>query len=114
MREIVADESLVARCGLYCGACRRYLAEKCPGCVWNEKASWCGSRTCTLEHGYHSCADCSLKPIEECKDFNNFMAKVFGFVFRSDRKACVLRIREIGPAAFAEEMAAAKHQSIRR
>jgi hypothetical protein len=58
MREIIADKKLIAFCGLYCGACARYLAEKCPGCRENEKASWCGVRSCCLERGYAGCADC--------------------------------------------------------
>ena len=30
----------IAFCGLYCGACRQYLKEKCPGCRKNEKAKY--------------------------------------------------------------------------
>ena len=114
MKEIVADQNLVAKCGLYCGACKRYLNDKCPGCAENEKASWCGVRKCTLEQGYASCADCTLKPIEECKEFNSLMARLFGFIFRSDRKASITRIKQIGPEAYAREMTAANRMSIRR
>ena len=42
------------------------------------------------------------------------MSRIFGFVFRSARRACIERIREIGPAAYAEEMAAKGLQAIRR
>ena len=41
MKEIVADTNLIGYCGLYCGACKRYLKDKCPGCHKNEKAAWC-------------------------------------------------------------------------
>ena len=115
MREIIADKNLVAFCGLYCGACRKYLAEKCPGCRENEKASWCGVRACCLERGYAGCADCPDFPeVRECGKFNNFIARMVGFVLRSDRAACVRLIREKGSDAFAREMASRGAQTIRR
>lgn len=43
-------------------------------------------------------------PVETCKKFNNFIAGVFQVVFRSDRRGCVERIREVGQEAFAAEM----------
>ncbi len=43
-------------------------------------------------------------PLDECRKFNNFMGKLFGLVFRSDRRGCIERIREVGEKAFAEEM----------
>ncbi len=36
MKEIVSDPKLVAYCGLYCGACKRYLQEKCPGWTFDD------------------------------------------------------------------------------
>ena len=115
MKQIVANASLVAKCGLYCGACKRYLNDKCPGCAANEKASkWCKVRTCNLENGYATCADCGIGSIDTCKLYNHFMAKVFGLIFRSDRRACIERIRAIGPAEFAEEMSAKRMVSLPR
>ena len=32
MKNIKADKAMIAVCGLYCGACRKYLMDKCPGC----------------------------------------------------------------------------------
>ena len=43
-------------------------------------------------------------PPQTCKKFDNFIAKVFQVVFRSDRRGCVERIREVGQEAFAAEM----------
>lgn len=114
MRELVADRSLVAKCGLYCGACPRYLKGKCPGCSQNVKASWCKVRTCTMEHNFETCADCTLKPLEDCREFNSFISKVFGFVFRSDRSACIRRIGTVGVDVFADEMTKAGIHSLRR
>lgn len=94
----------IAACGLYCGACPKFTKGKCPGCRAYEKATWCGVRSCCIEHGWQSCADCTLMPLGECKKFNNFIAKVFAVVFRSDRHGCIARIREVGAEAFAAEM----------
>ncbi len=40
----------------------------------------------------------------ECRTFNNFMSKVFGLLFRSDRRGCIERIREVGYEAYLSEM----------
>jgi hypothetical protein len=109
------DKDLVAFCGLYCGACKAYLGEKCAGCRESAKRSWCKVRACCLERGFASCADCGEFPDPaRCGKFNNFMSKLFGLLFRSDRRACILRLREMGREAFAAEMAAAGLQSIKR
>ena len=31
------DAAYVAACGLYCGACRKFVKEQCPGCWENKK-----------------------------------------------------------------------------
>lgn len=114
-KEIIADENLVAYCGLYCGACKRYLAWKCPWCTKNEKASWCTVRTCCMENKFSSCADCKdfSDPVE-CKKFNNFFSKLFWFLFGSDRKACISRIKEVGKCEFAKEMTELKSHTIKK
>ena len=108
------DALLVAACGLYCGACRKHLQGKCPGCKDNVKATWCKIRSCCMEYGYKSCADCTLKPLQDCKTYNNFIGKVFGFIFRSDRAACIRRIKIVGYEAFAKEMQESNRQTIRK
>jgi len=106
MKEIISDPSRIAFCGLYCGACKKFLSDKCPGCQQNQKASWCKVRTCCMELGIKSCADCTEKaPIEDCKKLDSFMAKVFGFFFNSDRMACLKLIKDEGYDAYAEKMA---------
>ncbi|MCP4754048.1 MAG: DUF3795 domain-containing protein [Proteobacteria bacterium] len=115
MKEIVADKNTVAFCGLYCGACRAYLKEKCPGCRDNEKATWCKIRSCCLENDLLSCADCkTFTDPNQCKMFSNFVSKIFGFVFRSNRKACICSISELGYEKYAENMAKSGRQSMRR
>ncbi len=113
MKTIVPDASLVAACGLYCGACRKYLTEKCPGCGANEEASWCRIRTCVKDRSYRTCAECAT-PVTECKTCNTFISKVFAVIFRSDRPACVQFIKENGEQMFAEEMSRRKCQTIKR
>jgi len=114
MKEIIADKNLVAFCGLYCGACKSYLSGKCPGCKDNIKASWCKVRQCNLENKFQSCADCTTVELMSCQKYNNFISKVFGFIFNSDRQACIKRIKEIDYSRFALEMADSKRQTIKR
>jgi len=115
MKPIVADPDLVACCGLYCGACRSYLVGRCPGCRANDRARWCKVRTCCIGHGCSTCAACAefADPMV-CGKFNNFISKVFAFVFRSDRAACIEQIRRVGLQGHAEDMAAKRRQSIKR
>ncbi|MBN1625438.1 MAG: DUF3795 domain-containing protein [Deltaproteobacteria bacterium] len=115
MKEVVSDAGLVAFCGLYCGACRAYLNDRCRGCKENSKATWCKIRICCMENGYRSCADCKdFKDVNDCRKFNNFISKIFAFVFRSNRKACIEQIREKGNGKHAEIMASIKAHSLKR
>ncbi len=115
MKEIVQNTDFIAFCGLYCGACKSYLKEKCPGCHENSKASWCKVRSCNIEHGYKSCADCTeFADPRECRKFNNFISKIFGLVFNSDRPACIAKIKEMGYDEFAYFMTDQRIQSIKR
>jgi hypothetical protein len=115
MHELVADPKLIAACGLYCGACKKYLAGSCPGCAGNDKATWCNVRTCTREHGWASCAECTehADPAT-CKTHDNVIARLFGLVFDSNRRACVLELRARGPEGFARFMTERKRQSLPR
>jgi hypothetical protein len=115
MKEIVSDPKLVARCGLYCGACGAYLKGRCPGCAGNEKATWCGVRSCCLERGFATCADCKeFADPRNCGKFNNFVSKVFGFLFRSNRPACIDQVRRLGVQGHADEMTKSRRQSMKR
>ncbi|MCX6259118.1 MAG: DUF3795 domain-containing protein [Bacteroidia bacterium] len=113
-KEITADKNLVAYCGLYCGACGKYLMGKCSGCRDNVKATWCKVRECCIQNNHLSCADCTTIELKDCKKYNNFMFKLVGYILRSDRSACICRIREIGYDNFAFEMAEKKMQTIRK
>jgi hypothetical protein len=115
MAEVRADRGLIACCGLYCAACGSFLKGHCPGCKGNEKATWCKVRSCCIEHGYASCADCSEFPDPNaCPKFDSFIARVIGFFLNSNRQACVLKIRELGPDGYAAFMAGRRLQRLPR
>jgi len=115
MKEITSDPSLVAYCGLYCGACGAYRRDRCPGCHENHKATWCKVRTCCREHERATCAACAeFSDVRDCRKYNNLIARLFGLLFRSDRAACVAQIRRLGVAGHADEMARQRRQSLPR
>jgi hypothetical protein len=115
MKRIVADVNQIAYCGLYCGACKKFLNEKCPGCHENEKATWCKVRTCCQDNTYKSCADCEkFDTPADCKKLNNIVAKLFSIIFRSDRGACLSLITEKGYDHFAQHMANSGKMSIKK
>ncbi len=106
MKEVIMDVNLVARCGLYCGACPKYLKGSCPGCAKNEKASWCKVRSCTMENNWSTCAECSpFTNPKECGKYNNFLSRMVGFLLRSDRSRCIAMIKERGLEGYAAYMA---------
>jgi hypothetical protein len=115
MKQVVADAGLVAYCGLYCGGCRAYLSGRCKGCGKNEKAAWCKIRRCGIDNKYSSCADCAdFNDVNNCKKFNNTISKLFAFIFRSNRKACIEQIRSKGIKKHAEIMAGIGAHSLKR
>jgi recombinational DNA repair protein (RecF pathway) len=68
-----------------------------------------------MEHNYSSCADCKeFSDPKQCKKFNNFISKIFGFVFQSDRAACISQIKKLGLQGHADNMTQQKRHSIRR
>lgn len=100
-----ANKNLVSYCGLYCATCSKYKKGKCPGCARNEKASWCKIRQCCIEKNIKSCAECDeFNDVKECKKFDNFVSKMFEFVFKSDRRAGIQMIKESGYDEFAKYM----------
>ncbi len=112
MAETIDPVKNVAFCGLYCGNCGKFKSGKCPGCPSFEEGkapSWCKTRPCAIEKGYSSCGECS--DWRECKTLNNFMSKVFGIIFRSNRKGMLAYIEENGMEKYAELMA--NHGSMR-
>ena len=115
MKPAVENAELVAYCGLYCGACRKYMSDKCPGCRENSKATWCKIRPCCVDRDIASCADCTeFDRASDCKKFNNLIARLFSLIFRSDRQACIDLIKKKGYEEFAREMAHKQILAIRK
>lgn len=107
MPAIAADAALIGRCGLYCGACRAFRDGRCRGCRANESCSWCKVGSCCDSRGLASCAECAEFPdASACRALNGTLPRLVGILRRSDRAACIARIRAIGYEAFAAEMAA--------
>jgi hypothetical protein len=115
MEIIKTDTALVAKCGLYCAACPKFAQNKCAGCHENQKAGWCKVRTCCLENGYASCADCNTftDPVA-CKKYHNIMGRLFGLIFNSDRARCIQEIKSLGYESFACQMAKRKRMTFKR
>jgi hypothetical protein len=115
MKDIVSNPELVAYCGLYCGACGAFRRGRCHGCHENVKAGWCKVRSCCIENQYSSCAACKqFEDARDCKKFNNWISKLFGLLFRSDRAACIRQIRTLGIEGHAKDMAAHKRHTIKK
>jgi hypothetical protein len=115
VKGIISDSRLVAYCGLYCGACGKYLKGKCEGCHENLKAGWCKIRSCCIDNQYASCAECKeFTDPNDCRKFNNFISKIIGFVLRSNRAACIAQIKEIGIEGHANKLTELKRSSIKR
>jgi hypothetical protein len=114
-KQITSDVKQISYCGLYCGACDKYLNGKCSGCADNTKAAWCKVRSCCIENNYKSCADCrEFSNVKDCKKYNNFIARMFGLIFQSDRAACIALIKEKGYEGFAGYMAENKIVALKR
>ncbi|HEX8987871.1 MAG TPA: DUF3795 domain-containing protein [Rhodocyclaceae bacterium] len=115
MPAIPNDPALVARCGLYCGACRSFLKGKCGGCAANDQATWCKVRSCCADKQIRSCAECGeFADPRDCGKFNNLMSRLFGLLFRSDRAACIAQIKQLGLEGHAQAMAGRQAQTIKR
>lgn len=110
----VNDAALIAACGLYCGACFKYLNGKCPGCHKNEQAGWCSIRRCVLEQGVLHCGQCKKADYHNCATYNNRIGRFFAWLFRSNRPGCLERIGQIGEQGYAREMTATKKMTIKR
>lgn len=111
----MANVELVSFCGLYCGECGKHKKGKCPGCAGNEKATWCKIRSCNMELGYKSCAECEEFPDPaQCSKFDNFFGTIIGFLLNSNRAAGIAKIKELGLQGFADYMAEYGRPAIRR
>ena len=124
MRPIISSTKQIAACGLYCGACRKYLNGKCPGCSIASDTPdssqptpryfyKCKIRQCCRSKGYKTCAECGMD-LKLCKTYNTLIGKLFALVFKTDRAGSIRYIREQGYEAYAEKMAWDETMAIKR
>ena len=96
------NEKLIACCGLICSDCGAFKRRKCQGCHSDKPLSLnCKVKPCVISRGFSTCADCKeFDNLKECKKLNNFISKIFAFVFKSDRMGNLNSIRQNGLEEF--------------
>jgi hypothetical protein len=116
MKKVTIDRNMVSCCWLYCGACKKYLADKCTGCKKLSKTPfWCSIRDCCMEKGYSNCALCEEYPNTlDCKRYNGFVMRTLGYICGSDRAAATNMIKQKGIDEFINYMSGNKIQRIKR
>ena len=94
----------VAACGLFCTNCGAFKKEKCQGCMIKPWYGSCKVRACCVTKGIQSCAACdefkAPRDYRECPKVHNFIAKMFGLMFGSNKTAALVMLRDQGLEAF--------------
>ncbi len=90
----------VGFCGLLCAQCGAYRKGRCPGCKAGGGFKGCKVRNCAKERGYDTCASCPES--ESCRKLDNFVSRLFGWFFGTDRMGNLREIREQGLDGFLE------------
>ena len=103
-----SEDAHIAACGLFCTNCGAFKRKKCKGCqVFPSYFNSCPVRQCCADKGITVCADCdsfaSPHDFRECRKVNSFVAKVFGLIFRSNRPAALVTLRDQGRDAYLHE-----------
>ena len=110
MNQTSTHAGLVSYCGFYCGACKKYAAGECLGCKGNSPKcavgyKACKVRSCNLENGYSTCADCEkYNSVKDCAVYNPFMIRFGQWITRTSRQKGIELIKEKGEAAFVKFM----------
>ena len=100
---MVEDKTLlVAYCGLYCGNCGSYKKGRCKGCQDGGGFASCTLKKCCVESNFRTCAQC--EEFIECRKLNNFMARIFSFLFRTDRMGNLKAINNLSIEKWVEEV----------
>lgn len=107
-RMVTNETSLIAPCGIYCGACRAFLRKRnrCPGCRADESEKpetkvICRIKNCAhLEAGGGFCGGCgALFPCEDFKRLENRYKKKY----RTNITENLLFIRKHGAVLFSDK-----------
>ena len=77
----------IAYCGIICSDCGACKKGKCAGCAsGKQRFSACPVRKCNIEKQQRNCSECkAFADFHDCKKLWNFIAKVFHYIFRSNR-----------------------------
>lgn len=96
------EGKIVAYCGLICSDCGAFNKFKCRGCHSDEPMFRnCPVRKCARDANYGTCAECGeIEDLKRCRKLNNFVSRLTGFVFRTNRIGNLRQIREIGLEKF--------------
>ena len=102
--ECKMKEIIVAYCGLICSECGAFKKGRCKGCFGEKPMNKnCKIKRCNVEKKYSTCADCTeFANIKDCKKLNNFISKIFHFLFKSNRLENLEKIRKDGLEKFKE------------
>ena len=104
----------IAACGLFCTNCGAFQRGRCQGCQIAPPFSCCPVRGCCVEKKITTCADCdefrAPRDYRECKKVNSWIAKIFRFIFRSNRPEALTLLRDQGREAYlAAKRASGRH-----
>jgi hypothetical protein len=122
------ERHLIGRCGLYCGACTIYRAERdraelrgrmaehfkckpeeirCVGCNPEDPGCWtpnCNRSKCLMEKGFQNCADCPDARPESCDWFAELRERYLARGF--DVAESLALLRQAGPEGWLKRMEA--------
>lgn len=96
---------IVACCGLVCSNCGAYKRDKCKGCHSDKPLfASCPVKACATFRQFSTCAECTpYHDLTQCGKLHNYISRLFGWVFGTNRIGNLCRIREIGLEAFKAE-----------
>ena len=58
------DETVMGKCGFYCGSCPTFIRGNCEGCVKEHKDGDCYTRDCVASKKLYFCGECKVFPCE--------------------------------------------------
>jgi hypothetical protein len=92
----------VACCGLVCSECGAFKKKRCQGCHSDRPMFRnCPVKKCVMECSHATCADCAeFADLKQCGKLHNWISRIFGFIFRSDRIGNLMSIRSQGFDSF--------------
>ncbi|MBN1654046.1 MAG: DUF3795 domain-containing protein [Deltaproteobacteria bacterium] len=98
------ENAHIAPCGLFCTNCGKFKKGKCLGCQIEAGFERCAIRLCCISKEIATCAECDAfrapRDFRECKKIDNWVAKIFALIFKSDRPGALALLRDQGIEAY--------------